>query len=55
MSLGLWCVGVELVGGGRRRGESQVETCRADIPGAVKDRREAWTEGPGGQMTSRGG
>jgi hypothetical protein len=49
MSLGLWCAGVELRDGG------QVETCRADGPGAVKDGREAWTEGPGGRVTSRGG
>ena len=55
MSLGLWCVGVELGGGGRRRGEGQVEMCRAYGPGAVKGRREAWTEGPGGRVTSRGG
>ena len=54
MSLGLWCVGVELRGGGRRRGEGQVGMCRADGPG-VKDGREAWTEGPGGRVTSRGG
>jgi hypothetical protein len=31
------------------------ETCRADRPGAVKDGHEAWTEGPRGLMTSRGG
>jgi hypothetical protein len=55
MSLGLWCVGVELGGSGRRRGEGQVRTCRADGPGAVKGGREAWTEGPGGRVTSRGG
>ena len=48
MSLGLWCTGVKLGGGGRRRGERQVGTCRADGPGAVKDGHEAWTEGPGG-------
>jgi hypothetical protein len=30
MSLGLWCAGVELGGGGRWRGEGQVGTCRAD-------------------------
>jgi hypothetical protein len=30
MSLGLWCAGVEFGGGGRRQGEGQVETCRAD-------------------------
>ena len=30
MSLGLWCSAVELGGGGRRRGEGQVETCRTD-------------------------
>ena len=41
MSLGLWCVGVELGGGGRRRGEDQVGMCRADGPGAVKEGREA--------------
>jgi hypothetical protein len=41
MSLGLWCVCVELEGGGQRRGEGQVGTCRADGPGVVKDRREA--------------
>ena len=55
MSLGLWCSAVELGGGGRRRGEGQVETCRADGSGAVKDGREAWTEGPGGWVTSRSG
>jgi hypothetical protein len=55
MSLGLWCAGVELGGGGRRRGEGQVGTCRADGPVVVKDGREAWTKGPGGQVTSRGG
>jgi hypothetical protein len=55
MSLGLCCAGVELGGGGRRRGEDQVETCRADRVGAVKGGREAWTEGPGGRVTSRGG
>jgi hypothetical protein len=55
MSLGLWCAGVELGGGGRRRGEGQVGTCRADGPRAVKDGREAWTEGPGGRVTSHGG
>ena len=32
---------MELGGGGRRRGEGQVETFRADGPGAVKDGREA--------------
>ena len=37
MSLGLWCAGVELRDGDRRRGEGQVETCRADGPEAVKD------------------
>ena len=55
MSLGLWCVGVELGGGGQRRGECQVGMCCADGPGVVKDGHEAWTEGPGGWMTSRGG
>ena len=48
MSLGLSCVGVELGGGGRRRGEGQVGSCRADGPEAVKDGHEAWTEGLGG-------
>jgi hypothetical protein len=55
MSLGLWSVGVKLKDGGRRRGEDQVETCRADRPGVVKDRREAWTERPGCRVTSRDG
>jgi len=55
MSLGLWCSVVELEGGGRRRREGQVETCRADGPGAVKYGREAWTDGPGGWVTSRSG
>jgi hypothetical protein len=41
MSLGLWCAGAELGGGGQRRGEGQVGTCRADGPEAVKSRREA--------------
>jgi hypothetical protein len=55
MSLGLWCAGVELGGGGRQWGEGQVGTCRADRLGAMKGGREAWTEGPGGRVTSRGG
>jgi len=55
MSLGLWCSAVELEGDGRRRGEGQVEKCRADRPGAVKDGREAWTDAPGGWVTSRSG
>jgi hypothetical protein len=55
MSLGLCCVDVELRGSGRRRDEGQVETCRADGPGVVKSGREAWTEGPGGRVTSRSG
>ena len=46
---------MELGGGGRRRDEGQVGTCRVDGPGAVKDRREAWTEGLGGWVTRRGG
>jgi len=41
MSLSLWCAGVELKGGARRRRESQVEMRRADGPRAVKDGREA--------------
>jgi hypothetical protein len=52
MSLGLWCAGVELGGGGQRRGEGQVGTCRVDGLGAVKDGHEAWTEGPGGRVAS---
>jgi hypothetical protein len=55
MSLGLWCAGVELGGGGRRRGEGQIGTSRADGPGVVKDGYEAWTEESVGQMTSRDG
>jgi hypothetical protein len=55
MSLGLWCGSVELGGGGRRRGESQVKTCRADGPGAVKDEHETWTERPGGRVIGRNG
>ena len=55
MSLGLWCAGVELGGGGRRRGEGQVGTCHADELKALKDGREAWTEGLGGRVTSHGG
>jgi hypothetical protein len=55
MSLGLWCAGVELGGGDRRRGKGQVEMCRADGPGAVKGRSEVWTEGAGGRVTSHGG
>jgi hypothetical protein len=55
MSLGLWYAGVDLGGGGRRRGEGQVETYRDKRLGAVKDGREAWTEQPGGRVTSRGG
>jgi hypothetical protein len=46
---------MELGGGGRRRGEGQVGTCRADGPGTVKGGREDWTEGPEGRVTSRGG
>jgi hypothetical protein len=55
MSLGLWCVGVKLGGGGRWRGEGQVGACRANRPGAVKGGREAWTEGLGGLVTSHSG
>jgi hypothetical protein len=55
MSLGLWCAGVELGGGGRRRGEGQVGSCRADGPRAVKGGREIWTKRPRGRVTSRGG
>ena len=55
MSLGLWCAGVELGGGGRWREEDQVEMCRADGCGVVKDGREAWTDGPGGRVTGRSG
>jgi hypothetical protein len=55
MSLGLWCVGVELEGSGRRRCEGQVGTWRADGLGEVKDGREAWTEGPKDQVTSCSG
>jgi hypothetical protein len=40
MSLGLWCAGVELEGGGQRWGEGQLETCRANGLGVVKDGRE---------------
>ena len=37
-------------------GEVKVkEDVPADVPGAVKDGREAWTEGPRGRVTSRGG
>ena len=46
---------MELEGGGRRRGEGQVGTCRADGPGAAKDGREAWTRGSEGRVTNRGG
>ena len=53
--LGLRCASVELGDSGRRRGEGQVGTYRADGPGVVKNGREAWTEGPGGRVTSRGG
>ena len=55
MSLDLWCAGVELGGGGRRKGEGQVGTWRAYGLGGVKDGREAWTERPGGRVTSSGG
>ena len=54
MSLGL-CASVELGGGDRRQEKSQVETCRTDGPGVVKDGREAWTDEPGGRVTSRSG
>jgi hypothetical protein len=47
-----WCVGVELRGGGRWRGEGQVEIGCVDGPGAVKDEHEAWTEGPERWRTS---
>jgi hypothetical protein len=33
-----------------KHGDGQVETCRADGLGAVKDEREAWTEGPAGRL-----
>jgi hypothetical protein len=55
MSLSSWCAGVELGGGGRRRGEGQVGTCYVDGPGAVKDGREAWTKGPGGRVSYHDG
>jgi hypothetical protein len=55
MSFGLWCAGVELGDGGRWRGDGQVGTYRANGPGAVKGEYEAWTEGPGGLVTSHGG
>jgi hypothetical protein len=55
MSLGSWCAGVELGGGGQRRDEGQVGTCRADGPGVVTDRHEAWTKGPGDRMANRSG
>jgi hypothetical protein len=55
MSLDLCCAGVKLEGGGRWRGEGQVEMCRDDGPGVVKGGREAWTEGLGGRVTSRSG
>ena len=42
MSLGLWYAGVELGGGGRRRGEGQVRMCYADVLRVVKDGCEAW-------------
>jgi hypothetical protein len=41
MSLHLWCAGVELGGGGRRRDKGQVGTCPADLPGVVKNGRDA--------------
>ena len=55
MSFSLWCAGVELGGGGQRRGECQLGTCCAEGLGAVKDGCEAWTKRPGCRMTSRGG
>jgi hypothetical protein len=55
MPPGLCCAGVELGGGGQRRGEGQVETCRVDGLGAMKGGREAWTDGPGGRVISHGG
>ena len=54
MSLGL-CASVELGGGDRRQEKGQVETCRTDGPGVVKDGREAWTDEPGGRVTSHSG
>jgi len=51
----LLACGVQVGGGGRRRGEGQVETCRADGPRAVKGGREAWTDGQGGRVTSHSG
>jgi hypothetical protein len=44
----------KLWGDGRRWGEGQVETCRTDGLEAVTDRHDAWTEGSGDRMTSRG-
>ena len=55
MYLGLWCLGVELRRGGRRRGDGQVETCHADGPGAVKGGHKDWTDRPGGWVTSCSG
>jgi hypothetical protein len=55
MYLGLWCASVQLGGGGRRQGEGQVGTYRADELGAIEDGHEAWTEGPRDRVTSRGG
>ena len=46
---------MELGGGGRQRGENQVETCHVDGPRAVKGGHEIWTEGPRCRVTSRGG
>jgi hypothetical protein len=55
MSLGLWCAGVELGGGGRREVKVKWGTCHADGLGAVKNKSQGWTEGPGDRVTSRGG
>jgi len=43
---------MELRGGGRRQGEGQVETCRDDGFGAVKDGHKVWTNEPGGRTTT---
>lgn len=52
---GLWCAGAELGHGGRRQGEGRGRVVPMDRAGAVKGRREAWTEGLDRRVTSRSG
>jgi hypothetical protein len=51
LACGVQVWSTETVDGNR---EGQVETCRADGLGAVKDGREAWTEDQEGRKTDLG-